>query len=71
MPKPIHQSVLFTAALKQAERETVRDRIQIYDALAEYAGSPAERENFIGLATNLRNAEQRHLEFTLKFSLKP
>jgi hypothetical protein len=62
------RKVLFAAALETAERRPTSDRLAIYEALAEFAGSDEDAAPFRQLAQSLRQADEAHGRLALKFS---
>ena len=57
-----------SAAIGMAETADYKSRISIYEALAEFAGSPEEAAPFRELAQSLRQADEAHGRLALKFS---
>lgn len=58
------KTTLFDFVLERAADEPVRRRIEIYRALAEYAGCIADAGELRHMATELEDAEGRCREFT-------
>jgi propanediol dehydratase small subunit len=58
------KTTLFDFVLERAADEPVRRRIEIYRALAEYAGSAQDRTQLLAIADELEQAEANCREFT-------
>ena len=56
------KEILFKFVLSRLEGESARTRIEIYRALADYAGVDAEAERFREMADALEAADQKCLE---------
>ena len=64
-----HRRLIFQAVLDAARRRPVRDRVRLYRAAADFAGSPDEAAPFLTLAAELEAIEQCHAALAQKFQI--
>jgi hypothetical protein len=60
--------LVFEAVMETAARRPVRDRISLYRAAADFAGSSENAASFLALASNLEAVEKSHAELALQFA---